>query len=650
MIFNFKKKSKYFFYKNYLYKISVPIIIILLLTLFSPKKKTFEYKFYKNGKWKYIDLSSPFDFKIYEKKIINKIFLFNKKEIKKNIEKNIIKDKISKKDNFYNVINHFISIFINDISFLKKEEISSLSTIENKIYWILNKKSFPKIKNIINDNNFQENIIKNILNKNITLNSIYNIPNTEKLKNKNIKFFFKKGDKIIKKNEIIDDNKIHILSELKKEYEKKIWNKKKYYFSIIGCLLINSIIIFLYNLYIFYFQKYIYLDNKKINFLFFNILLISIITILILNFYLKILYIIPFWIIPVNIIIFFNYNISIITYLITILLLSLIVPNRLEFLFIQIITGLLILLTTGDLYKMKNILFTIIKVIITYIIIFGIYQLFYKGTIDYLNTNIILLFFINGFFALLIHPLIFIFEKLFNVTSNISLIELSDLNSPILRLLYKKAPGTLQHVLIVSNLAEAAAISIGANSLLAKIGSIYHDIGKIKNSKFFIENQYNIKNPHEKLNPKKSAKIILNHVYYGLILAKKYKLPNSIIDFIRTHHGDSIIEYFYERYKKKNPNIKIKKKQFQYPGPKPFSKETVIVMIADSLEAASKSIKNPSSKKIDFLVDKIFYKKKKENQLLNANITLKEIEKLKKVFRKKLKNIFHTRTKFFRKN
>ncbi|WP_238858474.1 HDIG domain-containing metalloprotein [Blattabacterium cuenoti] len=340
---------------------------------------------------------------------------------------------------------------------------------------------------------------------------------------------------------------------------------------------------------------------------------------------------------------FFNFHLSFIIYIIIILLLSCIIPNNFEFIIIQIVTGFLVLLINKNIYKMSSLLFiSLIKIPVIYTITFCSITLIFKGSLENISLYNFYLFFLNGILTLFIHPLIFIFEKLFNITSDISLLELSDPNTPILRLLSKKAPGTLQHVLTVSNMAEEAAISIGANSLLVRIGAIYHDIGKIKNSIFFIENQHNLFNPHENISPKESAKIILEHVSIGVQLAKKYDLPNTIMDFIRTHHGNSLIYYFYKKQKKQCPNMRIDKKFFKYSGPKPFSKETAIVMICDSVEAASKSIKNPSHTNLKKLVEKIINNKKNENQFSNANITLKEIEKIKKVLQKKLITLYHT--------
>ncbi|WP_185872245.1 HD family phosphohydrolase [Blattabacterium cuenoti] len=668
---------KFYTHKNIAYKILVPIIAVLSLTFFFPKKDIFQYKFSKGKNWIYKDLFCPFDFIIqknskdidFEINILKnnkEIFFLKKNKIVNNIKKKIQKISfINKNKKNYQIVFKIINTiykygYIDYIPYnIKNNKINIIFFYKNK-KWIpiLYKKiyTYKKVSNIINKNlskkNYHVYTLKKILKKIITPNFFYNKNYTEfffhkKIKSiNNIKYSFLKGDKIIGKNEIINENKFQILSSFKKEYENKIWNKKKDYCLIIGYFFIISIIFTLFILYIFYFHNKIFRNNRIINFLFINILFISLITILILKYHSKILYIIPFCILPISIRAFFNFHLSIIIHMTTILLLSLIIPNSFEFFFIQVTTGFMVMLTKNNIYKMANLFIAVIKIILTYIIIFILLTLIREGSLEKISYNTFYLFFFNGILTLFVHPLIFLFEKLLNITSDISLLELSDTNTPILRLLYQKAPGTLQHVLTVANLAEEAAVAIGAHSLLVKIGSIYHDIGKIKNSNFFIENQHNINNPHHKLCPKESAKIILSHVSIGINLAKKYNLPDSVTDFIRTHHGNSIIHFFYKKQIEKYPNIKIDKKQFQYSGPKPFSKETAIVMIADSVEAASKSIKNPSYKILEELVENVINKQKKENQFSNADITLKEIEKVKKVLKKKLINIYHTRIEY----
>ncbi|MFB9055600.1 HDIG domain-containing metalloprotein [Mariniflexile ostreae] len=222
--------------------------------------------------------------------------------------------------------------------------------------------------------------------------------------------------------------------------------------------------------------------------------------------------------------------------------------------------------------------------------------------------------------------------------------ELSDTNSKLLKELSNKAPGTFHHSLNVANLAEASANEIGANAMLVRVGALYHDIGKMKSPTYFIENQSTGINPHDELSPKESARIIIDHVINGIEIAKKNNLPDRVIDFIRTHHGTSAVYYFYMQEKENEPEAD--KADFSYPGPKPFSKETAILMMCDSVEAASKSLKNPTSSKIDVFVENVINKQIDEDQFLNANITFKEIQSIKKVLKHKLANIYHLRIEY----
>ncbi|WP_185871672.1 HD family phosphohydrolase [Blattabacterium cuenoti] len=665
--------------KNIVHRTLVLIVTILLLTFFFPKKEFFKYKFSEGEIWSYENLYSPFNFlvpkndqdlnlEIKELKKNQEIFCIQNEKIVENIKKKLRKISFLRKKKHYNKIVRIINVIYkygyieNYDNFLKRNKIHTIYIKKDKKWIPISyKKIFTheKVSNFIK-NNFQKKNqnqrIKNLrkfLRKIIIPNFFYSQYYTDfffqrKIQSiQKIKYSFKKGDNIIKNNEIVNKNKFKILSFFKKEYESKIWNKKKYYCLIIGHFLTISIVFSIFILYVFYFENKTFHNNREVNFLIISILLISLITVIILKHHSKILYIIPFCILPISVRVFFNFNLSIFIHLITILLLSLITPNSFEFIFIQVVAGFLVLLTKRNISKMENLFIAIVKIIMTYIITFSLLTLIRDGSLGKISLYTFSLFFFSGILTLFVHPLIFLFEKLLNLISDTSLLELSDTNKPILRLLSKKAPGTLQHVLTVANIAEEAAVAIGANSLLVKIGAIYHDIGKIKNPIYFTENQCNnIINPHNKLSPKESAKIILEHVSIGIQLAKKYHLPDLITDFIRTHHGNSIVYYFYDKQKKIYPNIKVDKKQFQYSGPKPFSKETAIVMIADSVEAASKSIKNPSNKDLENLVENIIKKQKIENQFSNVNITLKEIEKVKKVMKKKLKNIYHTRIEY----
>ncbi len=254
---------------------------------------------------------------------------------------------------------------------------------------------------------------------------------------------------------------------------------------------------------------------------------------------------------------------------------------------------------------------------------------------------------INALFIVFTYPLILLFEKGFNITTDLTLIELSDTNLPVLRRLMNKAAGTFHHSLQVANLAEAAAGNIEANALLCRVGALYHDIGKLEHPEYFTENQL-AGNEHDTLKPRMSALVIKAHVSNGVKMAKEYKLPEMIIDFIKTHHGTSVIKYFYNKAKEQSDPEKneIKKEDFRYDGPRPYSKETGIVMLADSVEAASRSLKSPNYQKLEQLVDKLIEARLNEGQLSRTPLTFRDLSVIKKTFLNILVGIYHSRVEY----
>ena len=254
-------------------------------------------------------------------------------------------------------------------------------------------------------------------------------------------------------------------------------------------------------------------------------------------------------------------------------------------------------------------------------------------------------FVINGVLLLFTYPLLFLVEKTFGFTSNVTLVELSNINNSLLRRMSETVPGTFQHSMQVANLAAEAANRIGANSQLVRTGALYHDIGKMENPAFFTENQSSI-NPHSQLSFDQSAKIIINHVNDGVKIAEKAMLPKAIIDFIRTHHGRGKAKYFYNSFKNQYPDREIDEEAFTYPGPNPFSKETAVLMMADSVEAASRSLKEHTEENIRALVDKIIDGQIADGLMRNAPLTFKDVETVKNVFVEKLKIMYHTRISY----
>ena len=360
----------------------------------------------------------------------------------------------------------------------------------------------------------------------------------------------------------------------------------------------------------------------------------------------KLIFLMPFCLLPIIMKAFFDTRLALFTHLIAIIIIGFIVPNSFEFIYLQLMAGIVSILSVLQMYRRAQLFLSAAKIIGIYFIAYFAMALTQEGSIDNINWMNFVLFAGNGALTLFAYPLIFACEKIFLLVSDISLLELSDTNSPLLRELAQKAPGTFQHSIQVANLAEEGILEIGGNALLIRAGALYHDIGKIKNSQFFIENQISGINPHDDLSFEESADVIIKHVKNGINLAKEKNLPDELIDFIRTHHGTTMVGYFYKQYVSSFPDELEAAEKFTYPGPKPFSKETAVLMMADSVEAAARSLKSPTLEDIDILVEKIINNQIDNNQFVNADITMKSITQIKKLFKKKLQSIHHVRVEY----
>lgn len=358
------------------------------------------------------------------------------------------------------------------------------------------------------------------------------------------------------------------------------------------------------------------------------------------------LFLIPFAIIPVVIRTFYDARLALFVHLITIMLAGLMVPDPFRLIFINFITGMVAIFTLKDIYRKSRLFFTALMVCVSYSILYLGFNLMQEGEISMALLSDLKLFAGNGILVLLSYPLIFIFEMEFLFLSDNTLLELSDTSQPLLRKLALEAPGSFQHSLQVANLAEEAARTIGLSVLLVRAGALYHDIGKIANPDYYIENQTDGISPHEKLKPKESSRVIINHVKNGVVLAKNYKLPVQIIDFIRTHHGTTVAYFFYKKYLDQNPGAKDFESEFAYPGPRPFSRETALVMMADAVEASSRSLSNHDEESINELVERIIYLQEQDGQYSNVPLTYKDISDIKSVFKRRLSNIYHTRVAY----
>jgi cyclic-di-AMP phosphodiesterase PgpH len=355
----------------------------------------------------------------------------------------------------------------------------------------------------------------------------------------------------------------------------------------------------------------------------------------------------PFCILPVVMRAFFDTRIALFVHLLTIFMISMTLPgDQYEFAMIQILSGIVAIFSIASMRNRSQLFFSVVIILAAYATLFTGYKFITESDLRLVDWRELTQYAISALLVLLAYPLIFTFEKLFGFVSDVTLLELSDTNNHLLRELAERAPGTFQHSLQVANLAESAIRSIGGSTLLVRTGALYHDIGKADMPLYFIENQTPGVNPHNELSFEESAQMIIDHVIRGIEKAKAAKLPDIIIDFIRTHHGTTNTAYFLTLYKRNNPEEVVDEELFRYPGPEPYSKETAVLMMADATEASSRSLTQYDVESIDKLVEEIIDHQVEQKQFNNCDITLKDISTIKKIFKKKLRSIYHVRVAY----
>ncbi|MFI1743181.1 HD family phosphohydrolase [Thalassobellus sediminis] len=665
-------------YKGLLF-VSTTILIVYLF----PKSGKFKYNFEKGKPWQSENLYAPFDFAIkkteeeitFEKNAItdNSVLYFNVDEsivekvrqIYKSDFNKVFHDSLFKKElpTIYslgeNIIDELYAYGILNENYDFSDESSVVllkGRVEKQKAIFLNlikqdavKETIDKVLAANNEEKLSTDFVSLFFDL-IEPNLIYDKSFTERvLKEELDKISFargsiEKGTLIISKGEVVEGDKFQKLNSLKSEYESQVWSKSNYIWVLFAYTLLVALALLMLLLFLRKYRISVFENNTKVIFIFFNIFLMILITTLVISYNAKYIYVVPICILPLVFKAFFDARLGLFAHVITVLLLGFIVPNSYEYMFLQIIAGIVTILTVSELYKRANLFISVGQITLIYIVAYFAFFVIHEGTIDTIKWETFIWFVLCGLATLFVQPLIYIYEKLFGLVSDVSLLELSDTNSKLLKELSNKAPGTFHHSLNVANLAEASANEIGANAMLVRVGALYHDIGKMKSPTYFTENQSTGINPHDELSSKESARIITDHVIDGIEIAKKNNLPDRVVDFIRTHHGTSVVYYFYMQEKKDFEDVD--KLDFCYPGPKPFSKETAILMMCDSIEAASKSLKEPTSTKIDAFVESIIDKQIEEGQFLNANITFKEIQSIKKVLKHKLANIYHLRIEY----
>lgn len=694
-----KRLKRYF---NRTLRIVLVIASTATILICFPNTGSFKYEFHKGNPWKHETLIAPFDFALYK---TTKEITDEKLQILKDYKpyfsyidsigvkqtKNFTKHFLSSWDNFIKLSHSKTDSLY--LSSQKNKSLKTCTTLFNQIYnigIIEHKENAESIKEIsIIRNSISESTSKESIFTPISAYKFFLESSNEKIQNNTIQSFIKKlninsflypnlffdndkseqfkqqllqnisltkgmiqsGERIIMKGDIVDDSTFKELSSLKLEYEKFLGASEKRQLTLLGRILIILACLISFSLFLLNFRKRIYYNNKKMIFIFLAITLISMLAAFVSQLPYLNIYLVPVLLVPIIINSFTDPKTALASLVCSALIMGYIVPNSYEFVFMHIGAGTIAIYSLNKLHRRGQLILTTFFVFIAYVIIYSAFSFTQETEFSKIDWLKITWFAGNCFLLTLSYPLIYMFEKMFGFISDTTLIELSNPNHPLLRQLTQKAPGTFQHSLQVANLAEEAIYMIGGNPLLVRAGALYHDIGKMDNPVFFIENQPgDIENPHNELEFNQSAKIITDHVKMGIKLARKHNLPDQIIHFIVTHHGEGKVMYFYNSFKNKFPDKEIEEEDFTYPGPNPFSKETSVLMMADAVEASCRSLKEKSLEAITKLINEVIDKQVSEGKFNNADITFKDIETIKRTFINMEVNINHGRIPYPKSN
>jgi len=657
------------------------VITATLIAYFFPREGKFRYQFYEGKPWRYELLTAPSDFPIYKTddeikaerdSVLSNFepyFRLNKEIETSEVEK--LRESYPKLKNEHITPSYMqyierslVQLYkagiasYQELDDLKKEErkrinlidnniaqaryVSDLFTVRTAYEFILNNAPSYLDRDLLRTCNINNYLVENIT---------YDKDMSDKVKEDLLKSvpiangMVQAGERIVDRGEIIDNRTYNILRSLRIVHESKTGGNQRQGLMIAGQFVLVFGLIFCFWLYLWSFRSRILYSRKNTSFMLLCILVSCLLTEICIRYNLFNVYILPYAIIPIVVRTFFDSRTALFVHLAIVLICSLMVPFPHEFLILQIIAGMVVTFSLKDLSERSQLIRCAFFLYLSYTLSYTSMSIYLEADLSKINWLMLLYFGINFILLMFTYILVYMLEKAFGYVSSITLVELSNINNPLLKNLSEVAPGTFQHSLQVSTLASDAATKIGANAQLVRTGAMYHDIGKMTNPAFFTENQTSV-NPHDQLSYEQSAQIIIGHVTEGVKMAEKASLPQAIIDFIRTHHGRGKVKYFYTMYKNKYPDKEVDENIFTYPGPNPFSKETGILMMADSVEAASRSLREHTEEKITELVNRIIDSQLADGLLRNTPLTFRDVELVKSTFIEKLKIMYHTRISY----
>ena len=668
-----------FSYKDLLYKCLIFVVTVSIISYFMPKEGKFNYDFELDTPWKYGLLQASFDFPIHkseqqiQKEQDSLLVLYQPYfDVDKNVEKNMLlklredynqhlKHSLPSSDYIRHIERTLKHIYekgvlsVQDAQLLSEDSIQTILLVDknvatsqpvDRLYSVkgayehlLNADTLHYNKRILQacnlDNYLTSNINYDLEKSEASLQELLSTVSPAKGVVQN-------GQKIVDRGEIIDQQTYDILNSLRHAWEKRSDTVQEIHLTFIGQTLLVSVLILCFMIFLELFRKEYYQRKRSVLLLFALIVFFPVILSIMVEENLSNVYVVPLAMIPIIIGIFLDSRTAFMAHTTIILICSIFLRYPHQFIILQMAAGRTANYSLRERSQRSQLLRTALIVVISYAILYFAFELIQEDDLTKLNTRMYIYFVINGILLLFVYPLLFILEKTFGFTSNVTLVELSNINNKLLRQMSEVVPGTFQHSLQMANLAAEAANKIGANSQLVRTGALYHDIGKMVNPAFFTENQTNV-NPHKNLSYEQSAQVIINHITDGIKLAEKHQLPKVIKDFIRTHHGKGVAKYFYISYQNEQPDEEIDIEKFSYPGPNPFTKEQAILMMADAVEAASRSLSEYTEESIGTLIEKIIDGQVSEGYFKECPITFKDIATVKALFKEKLKTVYHTR-------
>ena len=676
-------------YTRIFYWILVFLVSAFLLFLILPGEPKFKYEYQKGFPWQHENLVAPFDFAIekspkelekekeQQQQAVVPYFIYDTTIVNKEISKlkadlnisadstgdekkaafNTLKEKLTglykngilqRSADTYEVLNNKTELRKRTGTMVTKialvniySEKSAYNELNNAIQQI--EKNSPDLKNWLSSIS-PENYI--------TSNLVYDEATTQKAMDEAVegisttRGMVQMGERIILQGEIVDNNKYQILESLKDSFEKERGKGINRYMVSAGKIVLILVLMVLIFTFLYIYRRDILNQFSKLLFLMLFMVGMVFLASFINSFPNLHIYLVPLAIFPIVVRTFFDSRTAIFTLIITTLLIGFYAPNNYEFILLQVSAGIVAVFSLNKMHRRVHLVIATLWVFLTYALLFTALSLIHEGSFLSMNYKMLEWFALSSLLILLVYPLVYIFEKIFGFISDVTLIELSDSNQPLLRKLAEEAPGTFQHSMQIANLAEEVILKIGGNPFLVRAGALYHDIGKIAHPSFFIENQAIGMNPHDKLNYKKSAEVIIDHVRNGVRMAKKHKLPESLIEFIATHHGTTKAKYFYLKHQQENPDQEIDEDAFIYPGPLPRSKEAAVVMLVDGIEAASRSLKEKTLDNLRELINNMIDQKINDKQLDQSKLTFSDIKIIKETLLNKLINIYHIRIEY----